>query len=55
MDERIKKIRESEKQSHIEMYSNEKLYQSESWLKKPIKTIKDLLLLFMKRGLSVWS
>lgn len=46
MDERIKKIRASEKQSHIEMYSNEELYQSESWLKKPIKTIKDLLPLF---------
>ncbi|MBE5906751.1 MAG: hypothetical protein E7277_08215 [Lachnospiraceae bacterium] len=32
-------IRESEKQSHIATYTNEKLYQSDSWLKKPIKTV----------------
>ena len=46
MTDRIKEIRESEKKSHIEMYSNEQLYKSGSWLKKPIKTIQDLIPLF---------
>lgn len=46
MDKRLEKIRESERKSHIEMYSNEELYNSESWLKKPIKTMRDLLPLF---------
>ncbi len=43
MDERIKAIRESEKRSHIEMYSSEELYKTDSWLKKPIKTIIELM------------
>lgn len=46
MDNRIKQIRESEKKSHIEMYSNEELYKSDSWLKKPIKTVQELIPLF---------
>ena len=46
MDERLAKIRENERKSHIEMYSNEELYNSESWLKKPIKTVCDLMPLF---------
>ena len=46
MDKRIKQIRESEKKSHIEMYSGEELYKSDSWLKKPIKTVKELMPLF---------
>lgn len=46
MDTRLKNIRESEKKSHIEIYSNEELYRTESWLKRPIKTIKDLIPLF---------
>lgn len=46
MDSRIKQIRESEKKSHIEMYSNEELYKSDSWLKKPIKTVQELIPLF---------
>lgn len=41
----LKRIRESEK-SLIEMYSNDKLYKEECWLKKPIKTIVDLMPLF---------
>ncbi|SFQ13092.1 hypothetical protein SAMN02910358_00788 [Lachnospiraceae bacterium XBB1006] len=39
-------IRESEKQSHIATYTNEKLYQSDSWLKKPIKTVREIMPLF---------
>lgn len=46
MDNRIKQIRESEKKSHIEMYSNEELYKSDSWLKKPIKTVQELIPMF---------
>ncbi len=43
---RLKQIRESEKQSHIEMYSNSELYKEGSWLRKPIKTILDIIPLF---------
>lgn len=46
MNDRINAIRESEKRSHIEMYSNEELYKTDSWLKKPIKTVTDLMPLF---------
>ena len=46
MDSRIKQIRESEKKSHIEMYSTEELYKSESWLKKPSKTVQELIPMF---------
>lgn len=46
MDKRLEEIRESERKSHIEMYSNEELYNSESWLKNPIKTVRDLIPLF---------
>lgn len=46
MNNRLKQIRESEKKSHIEMYSNEQLYKTNSWLRKPIKTIQELIPLF---------
>lgn len=46
MNNRLKQIRESEKKSHIEIYSNEQLYKTNSWLKKPIKIIQDLIPLF---------
>ncbi len=46
MDKRIEQIRESEKKSHTEMYSNDELYKSGSWLNKPIKTIKEITPLF---------
>ena len=42
MDERLKRIRESERKSHEEIYTDEKLYATDSWLKKPIKTVRDL-------------
>lgn len=44
--DRLKQIRESEKQSHIDMYSNSELYKEGSWLRKPIKTILDIIPLF---------
>lgn len=46
MDSRIKRIRESEKKSHIKMYSCDELYQTENWLKKPIKTVQEIIPLF---------
>ena len=45
-ENRLKQIRESEKQSHIEMYSNSELYKEGSWLRKPIKTVFDIIPLF---------
>lgn len=46
MDERLVRIRESERKSHTEIYMNEELYNSNSWLQKPIKTVTELSLLF---------
>lgn len=46
MDERLRRIRESERKSHIEIYTDEKLYATDSWLKKPIKTVRDIVPLF---------
>jgi len=46
MNKNLAKIRESERKSHIEMYSNEELYKEGSWLKKPIKAVLDLLPFF---------
>lgn len=43
---RLQKIRASERKSHTEMYSNDELYQEGSWLKKPVKTVLDILPLF---------
>ena len=39
----IAQIRENEKKSHIEQYSKLDLYQTDSWLSKPIKTVLELL------------
>lgn len=44
--DRLAKIRESERKSHEALYSGEELYKEGSWLKKPIKTVLDLLPLF---------
>lgn len=46
MDDRLIRIRESEKRSHIETYTNEKLYSPNSWLQQPIKTVQDILPFF---------
>lgn len=46
LDDRINRIRESERKSHTEIYSDEKLYATDSWLKKPIKTVRDIVPLF---------
>lgn len=46
MNNRVELIRESEKKSHTIMYSNEELYQTDSWLNKPIKTVQEIMPLF---------
>ncbi len=42
-NEIINSIREAEKKSHTEIYSTAKLFESGSWLQKPVKTVVDLL------------
>lgn len=46
-ENRLKYIRECERKSHETMYANEELFQEGSWLQKPIKTILDLIPLFV--------
>ncbi len=46
MSDRLTRIRESERLSHIETYSRENLYDKNSWLQKPIKTVRELIPLF---------
>lgn len=43
MTERLARIRESERKSHTAVYANEKLYQSDSWLQRPIKTVREII------------
>ena len=50
MNSRIDKIRESEKISHTKIYNDEELYNTDSWLKKPIKTVKDIVPLLSNHG-----
>ncbi len=42
-DEILNSIRNAEKKSHMEIYSTAKLFESGSWLQKPVKTVMDLL------------
>lgn len=44
----LEKIREAEKASHIEIYSKAKLFESGSWLSKPVKTVTELFHFFEK-------
>lgn len=46
MDKRIILIRENERKSHTEIYTNEELYKTDSWLQKPIKTVQEISELF---------
>ena len=41
MDNRVTRIRENERSSHTKVYTTEKLYESDGWLKKPIKTVEE--------------
>lgn len=44
----LEQIREAEKASHIEIYSKAKLFESGSWLSKPVKTVTGLFEFFKK-------
>lgn len=46
MDHRLEQIRSSERKSHTKIYTSRELYQEGSWLRKPIKTVMDLMPLF---------
>ena len=46
MTKNLNEIRAAEKASHIEIYSTAKLFESGSWLAKPVKTVIDILPLF---------
>ena len=50
MNKRLETIRESERKSHTEIYTKEKLYETDSWLKKPIKTVQELLPLLSEKN-----
>lgn len=45
-DNRLKQIRQSEKESHIKIYTENKLYSEGGWLSKPIRTVLDIIPLF---------
>ncbi len=47
---RLEEIRSKERDSHIEAYTSYALYEEGSWLKKPIKTVLDLLPWVEKRS-----
>lgn len=49
IDARIDRIRESEKRSHTKIYTDESLYSSDSWLRKPIKTVREIVPLISHR------
>ena len=43
MQSRIQTIRESERLSHTKIYTDEELYHTDSWLGKPIKTVREIM------------
>lgn len=45
----LDQIRESERKSHVEAYTDNRLYGDSSWLKKPVKTLMDLFPYFQNR------
>lgn len=46
MEQRLERIRSSERKSHTELYTNRELYREGSWLSKPVRTVMDLMPLF---------
>ena len=46
VDERLITIRAAERESHIAMYSDDGMSQTNSWLRNPVKTIRDIMPLF---------
>lgn len=48
--DRLTQIRRAERESHLETYTANALFESGSWLAKPVKTVLDLLPLFAGCG-----
>lgn len=46
----LQEIRDNERQSHIEAYTNNVLYSNDSWLKRPVKTVLDILPYFQNHS-----
>lgn len=46
MADRLRKIRNAERASHLAVYSSAELYRKGSWLEKPVRTVMELLPLF---------
>lgn len=47
MQDRLSQIRKAEKESHIDAYTNHELYAPGSWLARPVKTVLDLLTMYV--------
>ena len=45
---RLEQIREAERFSHTQAYKQEELFSGEGWLKKPVKTVTDLIPYFQE-------
>lgn len=45
-DNRLSQIRQAEKESHIKIYTENKLYTKGGWLSKPIQTVLNIIPLF---------
>ena len=52
MDERVAKIREQEVLAHTKMYQSEILFSGESWLKKPVRAVMELLPILEQRPMA---
>ncbi len=51
--DRIRMIRDAEKESHEQVYSSKELFQKGSWLEKPVKTVMETLP-FLNTSGSFW-
>lgn len=54
INDRLKQIRDAERESHTEIYSSVDLFKEGSWLQKPVKTVLEIIpLLCNKKSLCV--
>ena len=51
----LKSVRDSERLSHEDIYSNAVLFEKGSWLYKPVRTVLDILPLFADYGMVLLS
>jgi len=50
MNEFLHVIRENEKNSHLEIYSHARLYETEGWLKRPARAVRNTVTLLQGRS-----